>query len=345
MICKYCLTKIDDDSVFCESCGQRVAEAGNNEETQLIPKVEEKVIPSRSEAFAANGGRPPERDFSKLLAEIYDDEDPETEPEEVIEEPAEEAPEETGTEAKEEWLSPDVQLPAEPEPPAQVFCMACGRKLPEGAAFCDQCGTATGEVGNAGSGRSRAKEPVVLPILKEYFVRPASALEKAASGQVLPLGAGVLLIKDILIALISALSMDALDPLIGGSRIMSADAFGFGAKVFLIMLLADLILLGLVFGTGIVFKAAGTFKETAAVCGTAFVLPSLLWIITLILTAFAPQVCVPAAAVSLTVTTVFTGKAIAAAGKTDENKIMYMTAVVMAVYVAVIYGGLTWMIA
>ena len=42
MICKYCLTKIDDDSVFCENCGNRVTDFGNNDETQLIPKVEEK---------------------------------------------------------------------------------------------------------------------------------------------------------------------------------------------------------------------------------------------------------------------------------------------------------------
>lgn len=393
MICKYCLTKIDDDSVFCESCGSRVREAGNNDETQLLPKVQERVKPSRSAAFAANGGKPPAQkavavgneekpaekdvrvnDISKLLAEIYDYEDEqekkiepadelevtaatepeftaepvpepdsEAEPEQVH--PAEDIPDPDDEEIPATCILGDVELPAEPKPVVSVFCMACGRKLPKGAAFCDICGTPTGDVEPAEIKRRKIKNSIAVPILKEYFVKPASALEKADCEEAFTLGTGVLLIKDILMALIAALCMNPLTPVLEGSWLLSADSFGFGAKIFLIAVLADVILLALIFGTGILFKAAGSFKEIASVCGTAVMLPAILWMIALILTAFAPQVSLPAAAVSLAVTVVFTGKAIVITGKADENKAMYMVAVVMVIYIAVMYGGLKWMIA
>lgn len=39
MICKHCRAWIDDDSVFCESCGSRVVSDGNNDETQDLSNV------------------------------------------------------------------------------------------------------------------------------------------------------------------------------------------------------------------------------------------------------------------------------------------------------------------
>lgn len=357
MICKYCLTKIDDDSVFCENCGNRVTDIGNNDETQLIPKVEEKVIPSRSAAFAANGGKPPEKDFSKLLAEIYDEKEQEMPPAAEAEEHVD-AGDEIRTEAEEEncvgaandgkediWVSPDVLLPAKPEPAVPVFCMACGRKLPDGAAFCDMCGTPTGEVSPVDMTNMRAKPKVALPILKEYFVKPADAIDKAVSPDAFSLGAGILLIKDLLLALIAALCIEQLSPVMKGSWLLAGDTFGFGAKLFLILILADVILLALVFGAGILFKAAGTVRETVAVCGTASLLPAVLWMITLLMQAFAPAVSLCAVMISVAVSAVFLGRAIGTSAKIKDSEAMYMMILVMIVYIAVIYGGMTWMIA
>ena len=329
MICKYCLTKIDDDSVFCESCGNRVGEIGNNDETQLIPKVDEKVVPSRSAAFAARAGKVPAAEE----ADVPDNTECEDLPPE--------------TKVKEVWVSPDVLLPVpeKDEPAKQIFCMACGKPLPKGAAFCALCGTPTGEVSPVDLPNMKVKPKVVLPILKTYFVKPAEAIGKAVSADALSLGAGILLIKDLLLALIAALCIEQLAPAMKGSWLLAGDAFGFGAKLLLMLILADVILLGLIFGAGILFKSACTVRETVAVCGTASLLPALLWIITLLMQAFAPAASLCAAMISLAVSVVFLGKAITAAAKIKDSEAMYMTVIVMIVYIAVIYGGMTWMIA
>ena len=329
MICKYCLTKIDDDSVFCESCGNRVSDIGSNEETQLIPKVEEKVIPSRSAAFAAKAGKAPAASEDEAVENTGCEDFP------------------PGTKVKEVWVSPDVLLPVpeEPEPAGQIFCMACGNQLPKGAAFCAMCGTPTGEVSPVDLTNVKVKPKVAIPILKEYFVRPAKAIDKAASADAFSLGAGVLLIKDLLIALIAALCIEQLAPVMKESWLLAGDAFGFGAKLFMLAVCADVILIALIFGAGILFKAAGTVKETVAVCGTAALLPAILWLITLLMQAFAPAEGLCAAMISLAVSVIFIGKAIGTAAKLKDSETMYMITVVMIIYIAVIYGGLTWIIA
>lgn len=386
MICKYCLTKIDDDSVFCESCGSRVQEIGNNDETQQIPKVEE-LKENRIETVSENGALyvdskrdVPVSDISKLLSEIYDDEEDEDEEpkrrialkreEETVlekEEPEdkndmvtvlqyESDPEPTEGEAddseilpQEEDLKEKQKLQQEfkyenfdsPEP-VSVFCMACGRKLPDGAAFCDACGTPTGKVLPLENGRRR--NSIALPILKKYFVKPAEMIEKAAHEEAAGLGAGILVVKDILTAVIAALCMEQLTAGMTDSWILSGDAFGFGTKIFLLTVLTDTILCALVLGIGKLFRAKGNVKEIIAVCGVAYLLPAILWLLALALSGFVLLVGMCIALVALTTGVLFMGKAIDAAGKIEKNKSMYMTALILVIYIALIYGGLIWII-
>ena len=223
--------------------------------------------------------------------------------------------------------------------------MACGRRLPEGAAFCDVCGTATGAVEPAEIRRRQAKNSIALPILKDYFPKPADAIEKAANEEAFSLGAGILLVKDILIAFIAAICMGKLASVLEGSWLLSGDAFGFAAKVFLMAVLADIVLLALVFGIGVAFKAGGTIKEITGACGTAYLLPAVLWLIALVLQACEPVVGMCVTLISVAISAIFIGKAIHAVSKINGNKAIYMTAAIFAVYIALIYGGLTWMIA
>lgn len=300
MICKYCLTKIDNDSVFCESCGSRVKEIGNNDETQLIPKVDD-------------------------LQEVLEDGPDDTLVQEDIKDEGDEL------ERSKDNLVQEA-----------LFCMACGRKLPDGAAFCDICGTPTGAV--APVEIRRRKNSIALPILKNYFVKPAETIEKAASEDAALLGASILIIKDILTAVISALCMSSLIEGIIDSWILSGDAFGFAAKVFLLAMLADVILVALLFGIGIVFKAAGSIMEIIGACGVSYLLPSIIWLLALALKGFIPEISLGISLIGLVISALFLGKAIEAVGKIKKDKSMYMVVVILTVYVTLIYGGLIWII-
>lgn len=379
MICKYCLTKIDDDSVFCESCGSRVQEIGNNDETQLIPKVEElgktsvNGTPSGAASSAGHEKDIPVSDISKLLAEIYDEEDQiyeESETEIVNgEEKTELAKDVTDnvipdlqyedtTEHEEQAMETECDsMPVKVEEEfheyecsdmneaAPLFCMACGRRLPEGAAFCDTCGTPTGAVSPGEIRRRKTKNSIAMPILKGYFIKPAETIEKAVSEETAALGAGIFIIKDILAAVISALCMTRLTAGMADSWILSGDAFGFAAKVFLLAVLADVILIAILFGMGIIFKAAGTVRELIGVCGVSSLLPSILWLLALVLKGFVPVVSIYVSLAAVIISVLFIGKAIDASGRMKANRSMYMTAITLIIYMALIYGGFKWMIA
>lgn len=361
MICKYCNTKIDADSIFCENCGERVQEIRKNDETQLIPAAEpaKPVVPSRSAAYAAKAAAASElspesaakqpqkdirvKDISKLLAEIYDAEEEEQKTKEKQPAQSAEPVKETVTEP-----APEKEAGASPEDggePAPVFCMACGKMLPAGAAFCDTCGTATGTVTPVEIRRRRSKESAAVPILKEYFKKPAEAIDKAASQDALSLGIGIFAAKDVLFAILAAVLMPQLTAGMEESWLLSGDAFGLAAKVLIVMVLADLIMVGLVFSADLTFKGAGGIKEIIAACGTANILPAITGLLALVLYAFAPMAGECAALVTLACGVLFSGKAISAVYRLKENKTMYAVLAVLAIYTIIIYGGLTWIIA
>ena len=80
---------------------------------------------------------------------------------------------------------------------AALFCMACGRQLPRGAAFCDACGTPTGEVAPAGVQRKRTVRGIIPGFMKHIFSAPVQTIEKAASEEMLAAGIGFFVVKDI----------------------------------------------------------------------------------------------------------------------------------------------------
>lgn len=358
MICKYCMTEIDDDSVFCESCGSRVKEiindTGNNDETQLIPKITD-ADEGETEADVRVS------DISKLLSEIYEDEEDEKKVE-IAEEPIIESEQEDEPE-DEELPDHDPQVENEAfvsdgasdnanatvvtyfeEQPKYIYCMACGKKLPYGAAFCDECGTETGAVSPKEIRKRKIKNSSVVPILKGYFPRPAESIENAASYEPFSLGAGILVAKDILLAVIAAIFMNRLTAGIEDSWIMSGDAFGFAAKVFLLSILTDIILIALVVLIGIPFKSGGNIRSITAACGTGYLLPAILWLATVVLQAFAPVAGECLAVITMVVFVLFIGRAIESAARIKKNKAMYMVAAVIAIYTALLYGGLIWII-
>lgn len=241
-----------------------------------------------------------------------------------------------------------ISEPYEPkqEQEHQLFCMACGKRLPEGAAFCDACGTPTGEVAPVEIRKRRNGQSLILELIKGFFVRPASVIEKAASEDAFAAGIGFFVVKDVILAVLSAILMNRLIASLGvqGSWIASGDPFGFGAKIFLCGIILDALWIGILYGAGRLFRLGGSVRALAGAAGTAGLFPSVLLIITVILAAFVPAAAVCAAMITGAAGLIFMVKAVSASFKASENVILYMTAAVAACYTVILYLAVRLMI-
>lgn len=449
MICKHCRAWIDDDSVFCESCGSRVVSDGNNDETQDLSNVlkeeidngirdlnelmsfdkKTKMQPSRTALDRTLVFHKPEREKTVPATEkveekqivqvaagrkvdvmdivegvetkelfetsepVVDKKEPievkeeipaepvvseksqevvestvieepgetiETETKKVEEVPVQETEVSTDIESEE---SEEIKVEDEMEPKLDesaesmevepleaemetkpLFCMACGESLPQGAAFCAICGTPTGEVAPKEIHRRRTKQSLALPLLKTYFPKPEDAIRQAATEDAVSIGTAVFAVKALILAVIAAVFLKPLSGLLGESWFTAGDAFGFAAKVFLGILIGDALMVALIFGAGKIFKQEVSIKALLGTCGIANILPSILWVVTLILVATAPVAALAVAMIAIAVSTIFITKSIDAAYNVKDGRSIYIISAVSVVYIAVIYLVITLLI-
>lgn len=227
-----------------------------------------------------------------------------------------------------------------------LFCMACGKQLPAGAAFCDACGTPTGEVAPSEIHRRRNGQSVIPGLVKRFFAKPADTIKKVASEDSFTAGIVFFLVKDVILAVLAAVFMGKLTASLGvfGTWLIGGDSFGFGAKIFLCALVMDALWIGILYGMSIVFKMTGSVKTLTGACGTAGLITAALLIITVLITAFAPGACICAILVTAGTGLLYMVKAAEAAFEADENRMLYMIAAAAAVYVIVIYAVLKLMV-
>lgn len=324
------------------------------EKNEDAPAPEEFAADEQREETVSTAERSEEPLLQKDLSEqtLFEKaEIPETIPAEG-ELPAEESPEgqedeaETAQETREESETPEPLFepaPAEegasPQQEPFVFCMACGKQLPAGAAFCDACGTPTGEVAPQFSRDKRASQGIVLESLKHVFVKPIQTIEKAASENGFLVGVGFFLLKDVLLAILAAALMGRLTDTLGiaDSWIAKGDPFGFGAKIFLCGILADAVWMAILYGAGILFKGGGSVRKLIGACGTASLLPTVLFVVTILLLAvFAPAgAC--AAFVAAAICLLSMEKAVEAALRIERERQFYLTAAAAGCYLILLF--------
>ncbi|MCB6993350.1 zinc-ribbon domain-containing protein [bacterium 210820-DFI.6.37] len=311
-------------------------------EEQAEPETPMGLDPEAEEILPIFGE--PESGFSSrlqaLLSRKREKEEAEQDPAPEEAPPIEAEPEADQELEPEEEEKPQIN-PASfaPEVTPPMFCMACGKKLPKGAAFCDACGTPTGEVAPVEIRRRGNKQSMILELMKGFFAKPASTIEKAASEDAFAAGVGFFIVKDVLLAILSAVFMKKLTASLGAlsGLLLSGDPFGFGTKIFLCGIVLDGLWIALLYGAGRLFKQKCSVKELVGAAGTAALLPAVLLLITVILAAFAPDIAICAAVITGVTGLTFMTKAVAAVFKAGENGILYMTAAAAAGYAVILY--------
>lgn len=360
MYCDNCGARIDDDSVFCENCGVLVKQeelvtlqgsgkvtkdtaelqpltdlgqlmdeegfkedfTGSQDMDKSAPSnIEESTeLPEPIESEQIDAKNALEEAAEVSLNEM-DSEEFSNQPE--CNEPVDEerASEQAEIEVKAEKVDADDMAQ-----PAALFCMACGRKLPDGAAFCDACGTPTGEVMPPTVHMRNVKQTMFVELVKTFFKKPADTIEKAATEDAFLAGIGFYLIKDVIVAVLSAVFMGSLTAAFGslGELISGGDLFGFGARIFLIAVLMDALWVGLLYGIGLLFRGTGSFKSLVGSCGTASILASALLILTIVLTGVFPAASVCGGIVTIAALIITTNKAVDAVLDLSSNLRIYM---------------------
>ena len=250
------------------------------------------------------------------------------------EEPVEEEERNEEHEARESEDSSVLGEQNEEQEDVPLFCMACGRQLPRGAAFCDACGTPTGEVSPEPPRRKRM-EPGILPgILRHIFTEPVKTIERAASEAAFMAGIGFFILKDVVLAVLAAVLMGRFTVALGieNSWIAGGDPFGFGAKVFLCGILADAVWIALLYGAGRLFRGECSLKELTGACGTANIFAAILLLIAVILLAVFRPAGICAAIVAAAVFVICMTKALEAALDVDRERRFYLIAAATALY-------------
>ncbi len=225
-----------------------------------------------------------------------------------------------------------------------LFCMACGKALPEGAAFCDACGTRTGAVSPAEiRGRRQSKQGLAFGLLADFFKKPESTIERAADEDACLSGIGFFLFKDVILAVLAAAFMKKITVSLGmiAPWLTGGDSFGFAAKVFLCAILMDALWVGILFGAGYLFRTDCPVKILIGACGTASLLPTVLLIIATLLIAFAPFAAMGAIAVTVLVTLIVMTKAAAAAFIPPQDRLLYLMSASTAVYAIILVAAMS----
>ncbi len=227
-----------------------------------------------------------------------------------------------------------------------LFCMACGKPLPKGAAFCDACGTRTGAVSPAEiRSRRQSRQGLALGLLADFFVKPESTIERAADETASLSGVAFFLLKDVILAVLAAAFMKKITLSLGlfGSLLIGGDSFGFAAKVFLGAIVMDALWIGILFGAGYLFQTDCPIKILIGACGTASLLPTALLIVATLLIAFVPAIASEAIVVTMLVALIAMTKAAAAAFIPPQDRLLYMMAVATSAYAIVIVAAMDLM--
>lgn len=219
------------------------------------------------------------------------------------------------------------------------FCMTCGRVLPPDAAFCQDCGTPVGAI-DPGAVSGREGTGMGISLLKNFFKKPAETIERAAVDGGFLSGIGFLLIKDALIAVLAALFAGKVSVLAGAVSgwLLSSDPFGFGAKIFLCGIVLDALWIAVVWGAGRLFHGLCSVKALTGACGTAGLFTTVLFLITILLSAFAPAAAGCGLAVTGAVTLIAMVKAASAALCLSEDQLMFHMAVAAACYSIILFA-------
>lgn len=235
-----------------------------------------------------------------------------------------------------------VEHPSEEEDYEPLYCMACGKPLPNGAAFCDACGTQTGAVSPAEiRSRGQSKQGLAFGLLADFFAKPESTIERAADEDACLSGVGFFLLKDLILAVLAAAFMKKITVSLGllGPWLTGSDSFGFAAKVFLCAIVMDALWVGILFGAGYLFRTDCPVKILIGACGTASLLPTGLLIITTLLVAFVPLVAMEAIVVTVLVTLLVMTKAAVAAFIPPQDRLLYLMAASTAVYAIILMAA------
>ena len=339
MYCENCGARIDDDSKFCENCGVlikpeadiKLPEWSLEPDKQSGRTSELPVAASKEEAQSIT-------DLDQLMKMDLEDPEDLKEPEDPKEpEVPENTPEPGADEISEDPKEPEPEALFDAREELPVFCMACGKQLPNGAAFCDTCGTPTGEVSPVQINR-RAGQGMFVQLAKYFFVKPTSTIEKAASDDAFLSGIGFFLIKDAILAVLAAIFAGRLYGILGfiGARLLVGDPFGFGAKVFLISILMDVLWIGLLYGACAAMKARPSIKALTGSCGTSSLIFTAVLTISIILAAFVPEAIICAGLTSLVVFTATMAKAVSAAVKDSEDRLYYILPGTFVCYILIL---------
>lgn len=255
------------------------------------------------------------------------------------ESPAPEAPEEAWNEGQAFESASSSDERKEDQEEAPLFCMACGKRLPQGAAFCDACGTPTGEVAPRQPRRKRVEPGMVLEIVKHIFVKPIGTIEKAASENAFTAGIGFFILKDVILAVVAAALTGRLTATLGiaGTWIAGGDPFGFGAKVFLCGVVADAVWLALLYAAGRLFQGECSLKELTGACGAANIFGAILMLIAVILLAVSLPVGTCAAMIAAAISVISMTTAVESALTIDRERKFYLIAAVTALYFILIF--------
>lgn len=316
-------------------------ETGSMEPSELEQKEEKAIaaddeaapeLPYEQEAYMDGF----EDTVSKRADTQWENTEPlEDEPSEKIEEVKRQDPEQS------ELFEKEVDVEEEPRNEA-LFCMACGKQLPAGAAFCDACGTPTGEVAPIQIPKKRTEHKIALEILRNIFAKPSEVIEKAASEDVFYVGIGFFVIKDIILAILGAVFMGRLIDSLGIGALWligGGEPFGFAAKVFLCGILLDALWIGILYGAGLLFHAECSIRQLTGACGAASLFPAIVLIVAAVLCAFAPAAGLCAVIAAAAVGLIGMVKAASAVLYADENKRFYLLLAASVCYIVIVFAA------
>lgn len=220
-----------------------------------------------------------------------------------------------------------------------LFCMACGKVLPAGAAFCQDCGTPTGEVA-PGAVSAKTETGMGIGLLKSFFRKPAGTIERAAADEGFLSGVGFFLIKDVVIAVLAALLTERVSIAAGALSgwLLTDDPFAFAAKIFLCGIVLDALWVVALWAMGKVFQVDCSVKALIGACGTAGLFTAVLFLITILLAAFVPAAVGCGLVITGAVTLIAMVKAASAALRINEDLLLFHMAAAAACYSVILFA-------
>lgn len=326
MFCEKCGKQIADDSVFCEYCGAEIAPP-LHQETCIEP--DENVVQTQE----------PLKEEQAVQTEETPMENEETLMENTVICPNCGANLAIDAKFCDRCGIPiGVSQEENGGQPSKVFCKNCGKELASGARFCDGCGVPQGVY--IPPVPPKPAEPSLFSILiQKFFKEPTGAVRLAAEKEGVMLGVIFFLIKDAILAILSAMLMSKLIYELGifGLLFSDGDTFVAAMKVFFIAVMMDALWVILLFGGGKAFGGNSTFSALIGGSGISSIMLSIGWILTAIFMA----ISVPLSACSLFaligIAAVSAYVVLAEVMRVSKDKSFYAASLIIIAYFLIIY--------